>query len=426
MRRRRWGIAALGLGVVLLAGSVAFRAAAAPALVRFPLNIDETAHYTGTALTYVDQKSLLTLPVPKREPVSISRHVKVESGSFRKAVVDETVTIKTPSLTTVERYQYVIDRRTMKMVADPRQYAFGDPKATMHAAGSYRVNFAMGTKATGSYLAYIPEADVQSHLALVEGAHTHPDVNIPVIDFSSKEEKPVAPYYLEHLKAIGLPMQITGAQLEPQLAAAGIDVNQALADVTPHLTTAGKQLIAQVLAKPVKLHYFFIDDGAVSIEPKTGALIDVHTHTQGIAVQPDLSGVGELDPLLHEYASIPSVQALSVGLAKLAARPPQLAQSYTYTETVPSSQRAASIARKNIRMMTLVQVRIPWALAVLGAILLAVGLVLRRRRRGGTSGVGSPPEITIEPVGSAPVGTEPVVMPPIPAPAMSGRTSEGA
>ena len=80
MRKRAWVIAALALGMTLLIGSVAFRVAAAPALVRFPLNVDETAHYTGTATHYVDPATLLPLAHPKREPLSISRHVKVVVG----------------------------------------------------------------------------------------------------------------------------------------------------------------------------------------------------------------------------------------------------------------------------------------------------------------------------------------------------------
>ena len=93
-------------------------------------------------------------------------------------MIDEIVTVKTGGTTNVETYQYVIDRRSMQMVADPRQYAFGDPKAVMHAAGAYRVNFAMGTNAKGTYLAYIPEEDAVSHLVLVEGPHSHPDAHI--------------------------------------------------------------------------------------------------------------------------------------------------------------------------------------------------------------------------------------------------------
>jgi len=421
MRHSRWGVAAIGLGVTLLVGSVGFRAAAAPALVRFPLNVDVTARYSGTATTYVDQKTLLPLAHPKSEPLQISRHVKAVSGTFSKAVVDETVTVKTPSLRTVETYQYVIDRRTMQMVSDPRQIAFGDPKAVMHAApGSYRVNFSMGTKANGSYLAFIPEADVTSHLVLVRGLHSHPGVNLPVMDFVSNVTKPVAPYYLKHLQAMGLPMQITGAQLEPQLIAAGIDVNQALADVGPHLTAAGKKLISKVLATPVKLNYFFIDNGTVSIEPKTGALIDVHAQRQGISVQPDLSGIGILAPLLNEYISIPSVKALSVGLSKLAMRPAQIAESYTYTETVPSSLAAAHDARTNQHMMTLVERQIPWAMALLGALLLAAGLVVVRRSRRRGPGVEGPTEATPEPVAIPPLPPEPV-----PVGVGSNRTHEG-
>ena len=196
-------------------------------------------------------------------------------------MIDETVTVEPGGTTNVETYQYVIDRRSMQMVSDPRQYAFGDPKATMHAAGAYRVNFAMGTNVKGSYLAYIPEEDAVSQLMYLEGPHHHPDVPVAVIDFSSTLTGPVAPYYLAHLKAMGLPMQVTGAQLEPLLLADGIDVNQALADVGPLLTAGRVHAGLATLAKSVPLRYYFISKGLVSIEPKTGALIDVHTQRTG-------------------------------------------------------------------------------------------------------------------------------------------------
>jgi hypothetical protein len=419
MRHGRWGIAALGLGVTLLVGSVGFRVAAAPALVRFPLNLDETAHYTGTAVTYVDQATLLPLAKPKAEPVQIDRHVKVVSGNFTKAVIDEIVTIKTGGTTNVETYQYVINRRTMQMVSDPRQFAFGDPKAVMHAAGSYRVNFAMGTNVNGSYRAFIPEEDAMSHMVLTEGPHTHPDAHIKVLDFSSKLDGPVAPYYLEHLKKMGLPMQVTASQLAPVLLADGIDVNRALNDVGKVLTPAESKLVFATLAKSVPLHYFFLSDGIVSIEPKTGALIDVHTHQQGVAVQPDLRGASVLQPMLDKYSSIPSVKALSDGLAALAKRPPQVAESYRYTQTVPSSERVTTLARDNVRMMNLVQLRIPVAMALLGVLLLGFALIGRRRGRRPGVDIGGP----VPPVN---IPAEPVTAEPVAVAAGSSRTSEGA
>ena len=47
-----------------------FRVAAVPALVRFPLDVNQTAHYTGTSITYIDQSTLLPLATPKREPLT--------------------------------------------------------------------------------------------------------------------------------------------------------------------------------------------------------------------------------------------------------------------------------------------------------------------------------------------------------------------
>ena len=199
----------------------------------------------------MDQATLLPLPVPQREPLSLSRHVKVVEGSFDKAVVDEAVEMKVGSTTTTEEYQYVMDRRTMTLVDDPRQYAFGDPMATMHGSGGYRINFAMGTEASGSYLAYIPEADVTTPLVLVEGPHHHAEGATTVIDFATKLEAPVAPYYLAHLQTLGLPMQITAAQIAPLLTAAGIDVNQALADVAPQLTADESAVLAAALTAAI-------------------------------------------------------------------------------------------------------------------------------------------------------------------------------
>jgi hypothetical protein len=118
MKRRRWGIAGIWAGLVLIAGAVIFRTVAVPALVRFSLNVDETATHTGTASTYVDQATLLPLPVPQREPLTLSRHVKVAEGSFDKAVVDEAVEMKVGSTTMTEEYQYVMDRRTMTLGND--------------------------------------------------------------------------------------------------------------------------------------------------------------------------------------------------------------------------------------------------------------------------------------------------------------------
>ena len=82
---------ALGVGAALVIGAVAFRSFVAPALVRFPLNVDETAQYRGTAITYADPKTGAPLSQPLRQPLTLDRRVRVVSGTATRAVVDETI-----------------------------------------------------------------------------------------------------------------------------------------------------------------------------------------------------------------------------------------------------------------------------------------------------------------------------------------------
>ena len=84
------------------------------------------------------------------------------------------------------------------------------------------------------------------------------------------------------------------------------------------------------------------------------------------------------------------MKALSEGLAALSRRAPQVAESYTYTQTVPSSLHATTHVRANVRVVNLVEVRVPAAMAVLGLLSLGFGIFLLRRSRRGHSGTNGP------------------------------------
>ena len=230
----------------------------------------------------------------------------------------------------------------MKFVDDPRQFAFGNPKATMkHATGAYRVNFALGTDRRRQVLgATSRKRTASTPLVLAEDRHYHADARVSVIDFTSKLEAPVAPYYRAPA-AMGLPMHVSVAQLQPQLQAAGIDIEQRAGRYAAPLDAGRVGAAVPTLAGRSPLQYFFFADGLVSIEPKTGALIDVHAQREGVAVRPDMSGVAALQPLLDKYSAIPSVKASSDGLAgspgrrRTAGRP-----GAPLPADVPSSSRA--------------------------------------------------------------------------------------
>ena len=368
--RRTWGIIAMSLGVARLFGSAAFRIWAAPALVRFPLDVDQTARYTGTALTFVDQKTLLPFAQPKREPLSIARHVKVVSGTFDRAVIDE-IGRREGRLGDehVETYQYVIDRRSMKMVADPRQFAFGDPTAVMHAAGSYRVTFAMGTNANGTYLAYIPEEDAVSHLVLVEGPHRHSrreHHRRRLLQQSRKAGRALLPRAPEEdwpaHAGHGRPARTAAA------ARSGIDVNRALADVGPRLTPAESKLVTETLAKSVPLRYFFISSGPgldraqdrrTRRRAHAGARLGRAARPERRVRAPAAARQVRLDPVgqgpLHRS-----------GRAGRSARPRSRRATSTHRRSHPPGSPPPMPARTRASM-NLAEVRVPGAMTVFGS-----------------------------------------------------------
>ena len=67
----------------------------------------------------------------------------------------------------------------------------------------------------------------------------------------------------------------------------------------------------------------------------------------------------------------------------MAGRAPQVAQELRYKQTVPSSLAAADRARTQGQRMTLVTWWLPGAMALLGLLVLVLGLIGWRRRDGG-------------------------------------------
>ena len=96
-------------------------------LVKYPTDLDITPRYRGTLTLFVDPATAKPLAAPASLPLDIDRHIHVfgdQSGSSR-VVVEETITQKAGDLlNTTQTNVYVMDRRTMKNVADDRAYAF--------------------------------------------------------------------------------------------------------------------------------------------------------------------------------------------------------------------------------------------------------------------------------------------------------------
>lgn len=412
LERRRWAPWTNGGGAALLVGAVLVGVVLTPALARFPDHLDQTARYTGSFSLLVDQKTLAPLASPLTVPLQVERRVQVRAASFSTVRVSEDVTMAAGPLTMHQHDQYVMDRRTMALQADPRTELFGQQQTVPAAAGTYRINWPLGTSASGTYRSFMPETATAAVLRHGRGPAPLAGTGLQAVTFTSTTtDTPVSAQYRAWLGRNGFPLQLTPTQLLPRLAALGVDVPQVLAAITPQLTPAEQAAVDRALTQPIPLRYSYSNAGTVAIEPDTGALLHVTTTSEVVSVSPDLSGLAALQPVLQRFAAVPSVQGLANALDELASAPPQPVTRDHWTQTAASTDAAAATATTQLHQLSLLGT-LPWAVGGAGVVLVAAGPLSTWRRRHHSrhdGGVGPGPASTGP--GSSPAAGGPATTP---------------
>ena len=208
---------------------------------------------------------------------------------------------------------------------------------------------------------------------------------------------PAKPYYLDQLRALGLPTQTTIAKLAPQLKALGLDPAQLSATLLPKLTPADRGAVQTALGQPIGLHYVVSVKTQLLVEPTTGAIVSLHNINQTLGVQPSFAALGQIGAILTkpQYQSVPVVKIAAATLGQLAKSPPTAKVfNLAYGQTPASVADIASYAKNKADGIDMVKTTIPLVLLLAGVLSAAVGLgIFFARRRGqGKGSPGGPPE----------------------------------
>ena len=368
MNKSRWALTA---AAALVVAGIGVHFVGDQTLVRYPLNIDQKLQYQGTATVYVNPATGLPLSSPIKTPLTINRVVKVVSGSYSTAVIDETIATTFAGSTRTENYQYVMDRRSMKLVDSLKSFAFGQTGNAMTPSGALRINFPLGTSSTKTYTAWVPETASTIKVTSTSPAHHDSVSGASVVTFDTVVNHQVAPYYLTYLYGSGLPAQLPAATVQAELKANGADVSQVLAAVGPNLDSTQMATLTAALSQPVPLEYSYFQTGQIMVEPSTGAVVNGGSSREGVSVTADLSAMAPAEAILAPYAALPAVQALSKAVAN--ASGPQVVTQMTYSETTASARSAAASARNQAHQMNLIRWELPGLLVALAllALLLA-------------------------------------------------------
>ncbi len=383
-------------GGVLLVGAGLWSLLAVPALVKFPLSTDAVLHYDGHFVTFVDQATGRTLPSASSAPLTVRRHIAaVPSASTSSvAVVDEQLALSFGGRSVSEHNRYALDRRTMENVSSDQAYTFA-PANPGAVAGSYYITLPMNLGPDSSGLRiFKPETGTTYPLVPLADGHQPATLDgLPVQWFSGTlPMTPVASYERANLAAQGLPMTVPPARIEAGLAAAGISVPALTRVLAPVLTPAETTRVATVLASRVRLDYYAYGTGLVAAEPRSGQIIELKNVVDGIAFKPATGGISTLVSVLDRHRSLPGVPAALRALRALVSAPPQAVYQLTYTETPASVASMVVTANSQLTGIEVVTEVVPISAAVLGALLVILGLGLAAMDRRRLTAPGAPGE----------------------------------
>jgi hypothetical protein len=401
--RRLAGIIVAAIGLLAFIGSFVWRAVAVPALVRYPTDLDVTQRLEGTVSLHLDPATYAPLATPRQTPLTVSRHIDAlgDESSTDRVVVKETLQLASPGLfdTQTQENQYVMDRRKMVNLADPRSWAF-TPDNVVDRSGSYRLQFPFDTKST-TYPIYkneigaTYEADPASPPTGSAGGFTTKNFA------ATNEPVPITPAYQAALdKIVPLPTEIGLDKLQPILAGAGFDISAELPQLVASLSPEDTQTIVSLAAKPIQLQYLLGFEGSDSVEPYTGSIADITEVKETVSAKPVGDSVATLTSTLQKYPDVPAAQRGLAAVAKLDAEPLTVFVN-DYHQTDASVTEIAKKIRDLKDQRQLAESTLPNALLIGGIVLMVVGavLVFWPRRRGAAPEAVAPAD---EPVAPAP------------------------
>lgn len=335
------------VGVVLVAAGLVFMLAIVPGMKKMPADTDTTRAYEGTMASLLDPQTFEFL---NDLPIELQRRFYVVATDGDLALVKEerTMTSGGRPLQQVVSH-YAVDRTSM-LASDEYPEQWAENEGFLPREG-YVLGWPMDT-GQQDYMGW--SDDYMSTVALVfEEEAEHERSGMTLYRFTSASDP--QPIDEQITQGMGLPAELPKSQLALLLGQANL--GPTASSVLPQLVEA--------LPDTVPLAYYYDYEGTYWVDPATGIIVDTEkreTRTVGLSAD-----IIEGSPL----ALLPEEQ-------QAALRVPIM--DFSYTATDASVQEAKTDAEDAAGTLRLYGTTLPVAGIILGAVLLALGLVLARRK----------------------------------------------
>jgi hypothetical protein len=374
----------IALGIILILAAILWWAIAVNALVKLPDDIESTTSYEGELTYYVNPTTQEPLP-PGDElklPMEVERTVSSLADEYdsSRAVLEEVVMVKVGGMQSPPGGMssvYVLDRKNSMNVNDDRAYDYYEgnrvnrqdtyyPLLPFDVSRDDKYPIWKGELGEGVEAEFLSEQEMEG---------------ITVYNFkgaaSLDDRKEVTAAYIG---VMDLPAGVTFEELKPQLAALGLDADGLLALAAQRLTPEDAQALNAALGQQIPIKYYWEFEVETSVEPKTGVPVNVYKDSESLYMEVDTSGLAEIFTILAKYSGDP---VLGPELVKLVELQGQLAEmkpakvfEYSYVQTEDTVRQAIDETKESVGRINLVKVYIPWALLIVGALILIIGLLM--------------------------------------------------
>lgn len=365
-------------GIALLLFAILWWVLAVKRLVRYPSDVGLAVVVEGSVKRAADRHGLLKYDPPQEADFKLSRALaSIDEGyTSNEAAVSEAVTCDTESLpggiNLDDRNVYVFDRGDCINRQSPLSTSSGFP---VDRSGSWSVNFPLGADKK-SYNVF--NNDVASSFAgsfSKEGTVNGVKVYLYEGSFRSR---PMVDY---RVKARGLPLTTTFGDIKKELEASGVPINSLLQMASGTLTEKEKEKIESFpddLA--IGLEYMVEYKWKAAVEPVTGTIVDVKDDETRISVNTDVKTLLPLFEVLANHAEDPLVvRYLSQLDQQKVLEPREIYRISTGWER-DSVAAMADYAGGRIGPIRFTKGYMTYLFLILGAVMVIVGLVLRRER----------------------------------------------
>lgn len=369
-------------GTIFIVGAFVWRLWGAPRTEHLSSDFRTRQYMQGTLLVHYEPWTIRQVSPPHELKVTMNDTSQAQPGPNGSVAVLASRQIQAAAtLNTVTEQHYILDPRTKKNLRSNQAWAF-TPKNVVNRAPAYSIVMPFDTTAELTYELYDNETETKQTLVPADKPERQIR-GLDVIRFETNFTAPASDAFIASLDDFNLPDELDAKRFKRVVSdATGIDLESLLNEVLAYLPPTDQELVHEALRASVKLTYVVDSRIVFDVEPRTGIIVNSARTVTSLSAEPQSIELTRVALVLTRYKDVPEIAQALQALTQLADRARARMKFFDLdvAETPASVAATVSDVRTNLNAINRSTRWFPLAAVILGAALIACGIVLAVRQ----------------------------------------------